>query len=102
MTTNMYENFVAQETKPYMTENYTVIALGGEAGEVLEWYKKYVLKGNNVKKPLEEEDLLLELGDALFCITKLAKHRGATLIDIMNLNIKKHSDEKKEAKKGKK
>ena len=97
MTT--YEKFVKEESMPYMTDQYCIIGIGGEAGEVLEFYKKYVLKGNNVKKPLEEEDLILELGDVLFYLTKLASIKGYSLQQVMDLNIKKHKSEKKDKKK---
>ena len=101
MTLNQYQNEVESFAKPYMTEQYCVIGLGGESGEVLEWYKKFILKSNMIKKPLTEEDLILELGDILFYLTRLADIKGYSLQEVMDLNIKKHREENKE-KKGKK
>ena len=93
-----YEKFVQAEAKPYMTEQYCIIGIGGEAGEVLEWYKKFILKSNMIKEPLTEQDLIEELGDVLFYLTRLAAHRGYDLQAVMEANIKKHKQEKKEKK----
>ena len=71
MTTKEYSDYVQLRSKPYTDENYCIIALNGEAGEVAEWYKKY-LKG--------------ELGDVLYYLTRLASLNGWTLEDIMEGN----------------
>ena len=98
MTLNKYQNEVGNFAKPYMTEQYCIIGIGGEAGEVLEWYKKAILKSNMIKEPLTEQDLIEELGDVLFYLTRLAAHRGYDLQAVMEANIKKHKQEKKEKK----
>lgn len=44
------------------------MGLSGEAGEVLEWHKKKIFHGRDMKR----EDLILELGDVLYYYTRLA------------------------------
>ena len=94
MTLENYQKFVAKESKPYMTKPYLIMGITGEAGEVAEWYKKFVLKKNKVKTPLTKKDLPEELGDVLFYVTRLAKLYGYTLKDIMKMNKEKHKEEK--------
>lgn len=85
MTTPEYEAYVESRCKPYVTLNYTIIALNGEAGEVAEWYKKYVLRENPTGE-LTPEDLQKELGDVLFYLTRCAALNGWTLAEIMDAN----------------
>lgn len=88
MTPKDFENHVASCCQPYVDLNYSVIALNGEAGEVAEWYKKFVLR-NNPGGKLTKEDLMGELGDVLFYLTSLALVSGWTLDDIMTFNVDK-------------
>lgn len=80
-----YEAFVAEMCKPYTDLNYCVVALNGEAGEVAEWHKKYNMRGNPTGK-LTKDDLLSELGDVLFYLTRLANLEGWSLSDLMASN----------------
>lgn len=83
-----YEEWVQDRCKPYTDLNYCIIALNGEAGEVAEWYKKAVLRGNPTGE-FSDADLLSELGDVLFYLTRLAGLKGWTLNDVMVTNIEK-------------
>lgn len=83
-----YEKWVNEQCKAYTDENYCIIALNGEAGEVAEWYKKFVLR-KNVAGTMSREDLRGELGDVLFYLTRLANLNDWTLDDIMNTNVAK-------------
>lgn len=85
MTAIEYEDYINSRCKPFCNEAYTVIALNGEAGEVAEWYKKYVLRGNPTGQ-LTLEDLKGELGDVLFYLTRLGSLYGYSLEDIMTYN----------------
>ena len=85
MTTFEYETYVESRCQPYCDPAYTVIALNGEAGEVAEWFKKYVLRGNPTGKHTLE-DLAGELGDVLFYLTRLANLYGWSLEEIMERN----------------
>ena len=61
------------------------LGLVGEAGEVAEIWKKHLLYGD----PLDEEALLLEMGDVLWYFTLMCIDAGFTLEEIMEANMKK-------------
>lgn len=82
MRSEEFEVYVEQQCKDYVTPIYCAIALAEEAGEVCGWYKKYVLRGNPNDK-LSKKDLLEELGDVLFYLTRMANLYGWTLEEIM-------------------
>lgn len=57
-----------------------VSGLAGETGEALELVKKHVRDG-----AIDEHALGLELGDVLYCLTRLALRYGFTLGDLQTL-----------------
>ncbi len=61
------------------------LGLAGEAGETVDIIKKYVYYG----KVINGDALLLELGDTLHYLTRLAGMFGWTLEDLMTANIEK-------------
>lgn len=90
-TSGSYQNFVLERCQPYVDTNYCIIALNGEAGEVAEWYKKFILRGNPTGL-LSKDDLKKELGDVLFYLVALAARNGWTLEEIMQANCDKLQD----------
>lgn len=72
---------------PIDNMSYNVIGLGGECGEVLEWYKKGVIRGES--KEFDDEHLLNELGDVQHYLTRIALSKGWTIKDVMKANVKK-------------
>lgn len=58
--------------------------LGGETGEVLEKLKKYVRDGTECR-----DAMLLELGDVLFYVTRIAQQFGWSLDEVMKANVAK-------------
>jgi NTP pyrophosphatase (non-canonical NTP hydrolase) len=66
---------------------YTSLGLAGEAGEYTDKIKK-VLRDDNgeIRK---RDDLLLELGDALWYIAQNAQELGSTLEEVAQMNIAK-------------
>lgn len=58
--------------------------LGGETGEVLEVLKKRIRD-----KDLDDNKLVLELGDVLYYLTRISAHFGYSLEDIMYANTNK-------------
>jgi NTP pyrophosphatase (non-canonical NTP hydrolase) len=84
MTTTEFEQHVADNVQGDLDLNYAVIAINGEAGEVAEWYKKAVLRGNVVG--LTDRDLQEELGDVLYYLTRIAQLKGWTLSEVMDVN----------------
>ena len=84
MKVKAYEEFVLlQAFMPVENEAYNVIGLCGEAGEVAEWYKKAVFRGNS---KYTEEMLKLELGDVIHYVTRMAINHGWTLKELMDAN----------------
>lgn len=72
--------------------NYCLLGIGGEAGEVLDTFKK-VLRGD---RTLEESKIALgfELGDLLWYVARFADELGYDLHTIAQMNINKLSDRK--------
>jgi len=60
------------------------LGIGGEAGEVQELLKKHVRDGRQI-----DEDLLLELGDVLHYLTRIASYFGIHLLQVMTANRQK-------------
>lgn len=60
------------------------VGIGGEAGEVQELLKKHVRDGREI-----HDDLLLELGDVLHYLTRIAAQFGFTLDQVMATNREK-------------
>jgi len=62
-----------------------VMGLAGESGEVADIFKKHLFHGH----ALDNDKLLLELGDVLWYVTAIGATYGFHLEDIMKANIKK-------------
>lgn len=82
-----YETFVVENAKqPITDETYNFIGLAGETGECMEWLKKSVYR----KDPkFTNEMLLLELGDVLHYVTRIALNKGWTIKDLLTANVQK-------------
>jgi NTP pyrophosphatase (non-canonical NTP hydrolase) len=59
--------------------------LAEEAGEVLSHVRKHLLQG----RPLDRDAVLLELGDALWCLAIAADTLGVSLQDVAQRNVEK-------------
>lgn len=87
MKVKEYEQFVAGNAKiPVDDISYSVIGLAGETGEVCEWVKKRLHRGN---EKFTDEMLLLELGDVLHYTTRILLVKGWTLKEAMDANVAK-------------
>ena len=64
-----------------------LLGLSGEAGEVMEHYKKRLRSRLPVLE--RNEKALDELGDVLFYVTKIASIQGSTLEELMERNLAK-------------
>lgn len=90
-----YDEFTAslarypkEQNDPAIVEAmYCALGLVGEAGEVSEKVKKWHRDGK-IDKPA----VVLELGDVLYYLTRLAAAMGVTLNDVMIGNVKKLTD----------
>jgi NTP pyrophosphatase (non-canonical NTP hydrolase) len=61
--------------------------LAEEAGEVLAHVRKHRFQG----RALDKEAVILELGDALWCLTIVASSLGVSLADVGTRNVEKLS-----------
>jgi len=75
----------------------TIWAMGiaGEAGEVIEKWKKIVAYKDGKYTKDELNELKKELGDVVWYIAVFAESLGLSLNDVMQLNVKKLQDRKK-------
>ncbi|MFN7394235.1 MAG: nucleoside triphosphate pyrophosphohydrolase family protein [Pseudanabaena sp.] len=82
-------NFKEYQEQAFRTDGGNLTAhflgLGGEAGEVMELYKKHIAHGH----PLEPHKLYKELGDVLWYISAIATGLNLSLEDIAIANIDK-------------
>lgn len=73
--------------------NYCLVGMGGEAGEVLNKWKK-VLRGDRDKSPFKVETRLgfgKELGGVLWYLSQAAAELGFSLEDIAQINLEELS-----------
>ena len=75
----------------------TIWAMGvaGEAGEVVEKWKKIIAYKDGKISASDKEELKKELGDVVWYIAVLAHSLGLSFEEVMDLNIKKLADRKK-------
>jgi NTP pyrophosphatase (non-canonical NTP hydrolase) len=59
--------------------------LAEESGEVLGLVRKHLMQG----KPLDRQQLVHELGDALWCLAAVASDAGITLSEVAAANVAK-------------
>jgi len=76
--------------------NQTILAMGvaGEAGEVLEKWKKIVAYKDGVITPEDRAELGKELADVIWYIAVLARELGLSLDDLMQQNLEKLASRK--------
>jgi NTP pyrophosphatase (non-canonical NTP hydrolase) len=93
VTTSDYEKFV-ESVDMYtrdMGDAPYALGLAGESGEAADMVKKS-LREKGFAKPItgdRERDFILELGDVLWYVTRLAQRHGHTLSQVMDLNVNK-------------
>lgn len=82
-----YEIFVRKTAKcdPKDRKLLAAMGLSGEAGEVLELFKKHIVHG----KKLDRNKLCDEMGDVLWYFTLMLLENGLSLEEVMHFNRKK-------------
>jgi NTP pyrophosphatase (non-canonical NTP hydrolase) len=89
MTLNDYQQAAARTVNPALSEEQRLLdaaaGLAEEAGEVLGIVRKHVFQS----RPLRREELAVELGDALWCLSIAAAAAGLTLDDVASTNLEK-------------
>jgi NTP pyrophosphatase (non-canonical NTP hydrolase) len=61
----------------------TALGFTGEAGEVVEFFKKHLRDGKEIHR---NEELALELGDAIFYWARLCMYVGFTPEEVLQMN----------------
>ena len=93
MTFNDYQKAALTTLKvhPDKIMNQTIMAMGvaGEAGEVVEKWKKIVAYKDAVISPEDRTELAKELGDVIWYIAVLADSLGLPLDEVMQMNLDK-------------
>ena len=77
---------------PLMQKTIWVMGIAGEAGEVIEKWKKLVAYNEGILKKSDLEDFKKELGDVVWYIAVLADSLGLSFDDVMEVNVKKLED----------
>lgn len=83
-----WPRMVIADSSPLAGLLVMVAGLAGETGEALEVIKKSVRDGLPMEGK-QRRKLLLELGDALHYLTRIASHYGMTLPELMQANQEK-------------
>ena len=78
-----------------MDKTIWVMGISGEAGEVVEKWKKIVAYKKGKITKADKEELKKELGDVVWYIAVLADSLGLSFEEVMQLNVKKLADRKK-------
>lgn len=74
---------------PLMDKTIWVMGVAGEAGEVLEKWKKIVAYKDGVITEEDKADLGKELGDVVWYIAVLSEQLGLSFDDLMQKNLDK-------------
>jgi NTP pyrophosphatase (non-canonical NTP hydrolase) len=80
---------------PLMDKTIWAMGIAGEAGEVIEKWKKIVAYKDGIINNDDKAELSKELGDVVWYIALLANSLGLSFDEIMKNNLKKLADRKK-------
>lgn len=85
----------AHEFACYTTNNYPIMGLAEECGEVLGKFAKIDRDQNNVINDDNIQAIKKELGDVLWFLSEIAHNLGLSLDDVAKHNLEKLRDRKK-------
>lgn len=71
---------------------YPTLGLTGEAGEVAEKLKKHLRAGGGPLPAAIKDDMILELGDVLYYLARVARACDVTLEEVAARNVAKLTD----------
>lgn len=80
--------------EPLMEKTIWAMGVAGEAGEVVEKWKKIVAYNEGKVTQQDKDELAKELGDVVWYIAVMAHSLGLSFDDIMQRNVKKLQDRK--------
>lgn len=79
---------------PLMDKTIWAMGISGEAGEVLEKWKKIVAYKDGKVSEDDKSEIKKELGDVVWYISMMAHSLGLSFDDVMELNIEKLASRK--------
>jgi len=74
---------------PLMAKTIWAMGVAGEAGEVIEKWKKIIAYKDGVITPEDKAELAKELGDVVWYIAVFAKELGLSFEEVMQVNVEK-------------
>lgn len=80
---------------PLMDQTIWAMGVSGEAGEVIEKWKKIVAYKDGKVSADDKAELAKEMGDVIWYVAVLAHSLGLSLEDIMQKNVQKLTDRNK-------
>lgn len=96
MTLDEYQKLALQTAlnhpEDLMDKTIWVMGIAGEAGEVVEKWKKIVAYKDGVITDEDKKELQKEMGDVVWYIAVLANSLGLTFEEVMQLNVDKLRD----------
>jgi len=75
--------------EPLMAKTIWAMGVAGEAGEVVEKWKKIVAYKDGVVTAEDKAELAKELGDVVWYIAVFASELGLSFEDVMQVNVEK-------------
>jgi NTP pyrophosphatase (non-canonical NTP hydrolase) len=89
MTLDDYQAAAARTVNPALGADDRLLdaasGLAEESGEIL----AHVRKNRFQQKPIDRDELVIELGDALWCLATIASSVGVSLGDVADRNVEK-------------
>ena len=89
MTLDDYQAAAARTVNPALGADDRLLdaasGLAEESGEIL----AHVRKNRFQQKPIDRDELVIELGDALWCLATIASSLGVTLGEVADRNVEK-------------
>ena len=79
---------------PLLDKSILALGLAGEAGEVVDKWKKALAYDNGILTDDDVAELAKEMGDTLWYIAMLAERLGVSFDDIATRNLQKLADRK--------
>lgn len=95
-----YAEFVEKTATVRQPFVYAALGVAGESGELVEHVKKAVRDNDGFKRLKENEDeVKSEIGDVFWYLTRFSNEMGFTLEEVLDYNMKKLLDRRKNGKK---
>jgi NTP pyrophosphatase (non-canonical NTP hydrolase) len=79
---------------PLMDKTIWAMGISGEAGEVLEKWKKIVAYNDGIVTEQDKQEIKKELGDVIWYVALMAHSLNLSLEEIILLNVEKLADRK--------